>query len=203
MYPLPPGVQPIPESHLLPPRYLVSLQSSPPTKLSKEIPPAGTMPFTIKQNNRITAPGHWQDVRHLILETTSTLNNKPSDVAVLYPSNPVEEVDIFLDTLDWSHIADTPLQITNTLTSPHPLRPTANGRRATTYTLRSTHVTEFSNVIFRYLFRSPPFILRNAKPFLFRPTTHRKIPRILYDGWTRRVMGLYYSSETNNRRSPL
>jgi sulfite reductase alpha subunit-like flavoprotein len=116
-YPLPPGIPPIPEHELLPPRYLVSLKEA-----STSIEPITSRPLAsflcnVKQNQRITAPGHWQDVRHIILESKDpALDYEPGDIAVVWPQNPKEEVDIFLDTLHWTDIADTPLTITSAST---------------------------------------------------------------------------------------
>lgn len=65
----------------------------------------------------MTAPDHWQDVRHIILEfEPSIASYEPGDIAVIWPENPKEEVDIFLETLNWTNIADSPLTITTMLT---------------------------------------------------------------------------------------
>lgn len=123
LYPLPPRLVPIPEDELLPPRYQVSLNPSPGVSYEKQSPPLDSFPCTVKQNQRMTAQGHWQDVRHIILESQrSELNYEPGDIAVIWPENPKEEVDIFLETLHWTDIADTPLIITTMLTGTLPTR---------------------------------------------------------------------------------
>lgn len=116
-YPLPAGIVPIPENELLPPRYLVKRQTpATPFKLT-DIPPYNSFPCTVLQNQKITAPGHWQDVRHIILTFKDlAIKYEPGDIAEVWPENPKEEVDIFLDTLRWTEIADLPLHITSTLT---------------------------------------------------------------------------------------
>ena len=120
LFPLSGTMTPIPEDRLLPPRYTVAFASSNPP-LSSNSSPLNSFPCKVKQNKRITAPGHWQDVRHIILESQNpTLAYEPGDIAVLYPSNPPEEVEAFLDTLHWTEIADEPLSITHALTSPLP-----------------------------------------------------------------------------------
>jgi sulfite reductase alpha subunit-like flavoprotein len=118
LYPLPTGLVPIPEDELLPPRYLISLNFSRNTADMKELLPLDSFPCKVKQNQRMTAPGHWQDVRHIILESEQLGLNyyEPGDIAVVWPENPKDEVDIFLETLHWAAIADTPLTITTMLT---------------------------------------------------------------------------------------
>ena len=80
----------------------------------------------------MTAQGHWQDVRYIILESHSpALDYEPGDIAVIWPENPKEEVEIFLDTLHWTEIADTPLTIVPLLRGISPRRThTSNYRRA-------------------------------------------------------------------------
>jgi sulfite reductase alpha subunit-like flavoprotein len=120
LYPLPTGLIPIPDNELLPPRYIVSLCAFGATSIVKESPPLDSFPCKVKQNRRITAPGHWQDVRHIILESQDPgLDYEPGDIAVVWPENAKEEVDIFLDTLHWTDIADSPLTITSALTGTH------------------------------------------------------------------------------------
>jgi len=114
---MPPNMTPIPEDQLLPPRFLVALQPDRGTVKPVEIPPPGSFKSKVTQNKRITAPGHWQDVRHVILESHDpALTYEPGDIAVLWPENLKEEVDSFLDILHWTEIADTPLSISNMLT---------------------------------------------------------------------------------------
>jgi sulfite reductase alpha subunit-like flavoprotein len=109
------ALPPIPEDELLPPRYKVVLASNSP--LQGQSNPLGSFPCKVKQNKRITAQGHWQDVRHIILESQNpTLSYEPGDIAELYPLNPSDEVDAFLDILHWSNIADSPLSLTHVLT---------------------------------------------------------------------------------------
>lgn len=89
---------------------------------ASELPPADSFQCRVKQNQRMTANGHWQDVRHIILQPpNSALDYEPGDIAVVWPENPKEDVEVFLDTLHWTDVADTPLTITTMLpgTSPH------------------------------------------------------------------------------------
>jgi len=115
--PLPKGLSPIPDDKLLPPRFSVVLQNTKSQLEVKEVPPPESASCVVKQNKRITAPGHWQDVRHIILEfPQGALSYQPGDIAEVCPQNPKEEVDVFLDTLHWTQIADVPLTLTTNLT---------------------------------------------------------------------------------------
>ena len=117
LYPIPERFLAIPEDKLLPPRYLVALNTAPGIVRVNQLPPEGSLMCKIKQNRRMTAQGHWQDVRHIILESqNSALDYEAGDIAVVWPENPKEEVEIFLDTLRWTDIADNPLTIKTKLT---------------------------------------------------------------------------------------
>jgi sulfite reductase alpha subunit-like flavoprotein len=120
LFPLSAAMTVIPEDELLPPRYKVSLASSNPPN-STQSNPLDLFPCTLIRNKRITAPGHWQDVRHIIVSSQNPIiNYEPGDIAVIYPQNPPEEVNAFLDILHWSNIADHPLLLTYALTGSLP-----------------------------------------------------------------------------------
>ena len=117
LFPMPLGMTPIPEDKLLPPRYSVSLEAEDSTANEQDLHPLNSFLCTVTQNERITAQGHWQDVRHIVLKAQDpSLHYEPGDIAVLYPKNPKEDVDIFLDTLHWTDVADIPLKVTSTST---------------------------------------------------------------------------------------
>ncbi|ORE04617.1 riboflavin synthase domain-like protein [Rhizopus microsporus var. microsporus] len=63
------------------------------------------------QNTRITAPDHFQDVRHIEL-ASDQLAYQPGDIAVIMPQNLREEVDMFLGLMGWSEYADQMIRIT-------------------------------------------------------------------------------------------
>lgn len=158
-YPMPPGITPISEDELLPPRYLVSLQEANTSAKPIITRPLASFPCTVKQNQRITAQGHWQDVRHIILESkTPDLDYEPGDIAVVWPENPKEEVDIFLDTLHWTNIADTPLSITSSDTGINP-GGSSNRRQISPNSIQTTYSTDFSHIVSGYLFCPSSFIL--------------------------------------------
>ena len=119
---MPAGLIPIPEEELPSPRYLVIRQRTAANIKSIEIPPDNSFPCTVLQNKRATAQDHWQDVRHIVLNFKDhAINYEPGDIAEVWPENPKEEVEIFLDSLRWTEIADAPLQI-STPVSGEPLR---------------------------------------------------------------------------------
>lgn len=122
---MPAGLVPIPEEEL-PPRYLVIRRPTAAHNKYIEIPPDNSFPCTVLQNKRVTAQGHWQDVRHIVLNFEDhAINYEPGDIAEVWPENPKEEVEIFLDSLRWTEIADAPLQISTTA-SGEPLRTRIN-----------------------------------------------------------------------------
>ena len=82
--------------------------------------------FTVKleKNNRLTPETHWQDVRHIQLESKAALVYDPGDVLTIYPKNRPEDVDSFLDKMDWKSIADQTLKfVQNKLTSTRDIHP--------------------------------------------------------------------------------
>lgn len=68
----------------------------------------------VVSNNRITAEGHFQDVRHLIIESSDkSLKYEPGDTLALYPPNDDHHVQLLLELQPhWLEIADKPLVIT-------------------------------------------------------------------------------------------
>jgi len=57
--------------------------------------PAGVSHVPLVSNARLTAPSHYQDVRHVVLDTSAGagLAYEPGDVCVVYPSNPPDAVE--------------------------------------------------------------------------------------------------------------
>lgn len=72
----------------------------------------------IDQVKRITAEDHFQDVRHVVIETPD-LNFEPGDSAVLYPVNEDRNVQLFLELQPhWLARADKPLKINGLIDIP-------------------------------------------------------------------------------------
>eukprot|EP00124_Ichthyophonus_hoferi_P000294 Ihof_evm20s10 gene=Ihof_evmTU20s10 len=80
---------PVPETRGLDP----FLEGAQPGMYTKEQP----MSVRLKENRRMTPQGHWQDVRHIELETNDMLTYGPGDVLNVRPSNLVDNVAYFID----------------------------------------------------------------------------------------------------------
>lgn len=66
---------------------------------------------SVKANKRLTKEGHFQDVRHLIIESANLLY-VPGDTVALYPSNDDASVEALIQLQPhWIPIADKPLVI--------------------------------------------------------------------------------------------
>lgn len=128
-YPLPPGLEPIPEDQVLPPRWSLGpaleavnttsngvekgpkplLNGSPPTRLLS-IPGGHTA--TLSSNVRLTPSTHWQDVRLTTFNIpTPDFQTNPGDCLTVYPKNFPEDVDRLINLMDWTSVADTPLDL--------------------------------------------------------------------------------------------
>ncbi|KAI9486679.1 MAG: hypothetical protein EXX96DRAFT_550063 [Benjaminiella poitrasii] len=82
-------------------------------KAEKQITLAGEFDLIVKENKRITAPDHFQDVRHIALTCKdASFSYEPGDIAVITPQNLAAEVDLFLEQMSWSEYADALIQIT-------------------------------------------------------------------------------------------
>ncbi|KAF6225498.1 hypothetical protein HO133_009498 [Letharia lupina] len=69
---------------------------------------------TLEKNRRLTPSTHWQDVRHLEFSSNHPIAYGPGDVLTIFPKNFPEDVDRLLQRLDWTDIADKPIQFTPT-----------------------------------------------------------------------------------------
>lgn len=67
---------------------------------------------TVKQNDRITASDHFQDVRHIAIELDLDISYYPGDTISLFPVNDDNSVELLLQLQPhWIPLADKPLQI--------------------------------------------------------------------------------------------
>ncbi|KAM9940504.1 hypothetical protein OXX80_000045 [Metschnikowia pulcherrima] len=65
---------------------------------------------TLVQNQRVTSPDHFQDVRHVTIESDAVLEYVPGDTLGLYPQNDARSVQLLLESQPhWLAIADKPL----------------------------------------------------------------------------------------------
>src|SRR5690606_21807454 len=123
MYPLPPGLEIIPQDVLFQNSFSIRFDdendsSSSTFSLSNinselEEIERGTYPATLSLNDRITVQSHNQDVRHIELEIRDPTfpGYLPGDVLTVRPKNLKADVDEFLKYYGWLDIADKPLTI--------------------------------------------------------------------------------------------
>lgn len=64
----------------------------------------------LEANKRITPNDHWQDVRHMIFKSRKPANYEPGDVLTIFPQNRVEDVDGLISLMQWTEVADRPVQ---------------------------------------------------------------------------------------------
>ncbi|KAH7067787.1 NADPH dependent diflavin oxidoreductase-like protein 1 [Paraphoma chrysanthemicola] len=142
-YPIPEGVEPIPDDVLLDPNWILDfadttspssngtsssitpsdIDAPPPTLL----PIPNSIPATLNSNTRVTPPTHWQDVRHLKFSLPGIHPYAPGDTLTIYPRNFSSDVSAFLSLMNWTSIADRPLHFVPSSpsvpsTSPLPIR---------------------------------------------------------------------------------
>ncbi|GFT20663.1 NADPH-dependent diflavin oxidoreductase 1 [Nephila pilipes] len=94
----------IPDNVPLPPRYTVKFfeYSSTTTNVNSDIYNRNKLfPLaTLKKNQRVTPDDHFQSVHILEFKIESDVHYEPGDVAVVWPENPIEEVEDFLALLN-------------------------------------------------------------------------------------------------------
>ncbi|KAI5811291.1 hypothetical protein DFH27DRAFT_589178 [Peziza echinospora] len=120
-YPLPPGLQAIPDSQPLPPKYVLEfdgdstgISASNEASTEVHIPRPGSKIATLQHNTRVTPQTHFQDSRHIKFSTDEPISYSPGDVLSLHPQNIPEDVAEFLALQGWDEIADRPLKIVPT-----------------------------------------------------------------------------------------
>ena len=74
------------------------------------IPIENGITVTVADNKRLTPENHWQDVRHLVLETNNIVPYDPGDAIAVQPKNPHKEVEYLISLMNWDHIADRPVE---------------------------------------------------------------------------------------------
>ena len=119
LFPLASGLSPIPENILLQPQWLLgkadqfnsSRQDAAPV-VDSSYQNAATdtaLDVTLESNDRVTAEGHWQDVRLLKFKASEATDYEPGDILTVYPENAPEDIDNLLKLLGWQDIADVPI----------------------------------------------------------------------------------------------
>lgn len=142
-YPLGDGISPLPEDELLGPKWKLSLVEDVAgsshctvpmnnelrrqrSYIGHETPLQGYLlnkdakqgphglTITLENNQRLTPREHWQDVRQFIFTTPLSVAYEPGDVLIIYPKNRQEDVDLFISMMQWTEIADSPVQCIHT-----------------------------------------------------------------------------------------
>lgn len=115
LYPLPDGVSVYETETLLSPVFPITIHSKKPKRLTKDIKGVQLSRQSesdkvysgrVVKNDRITAKSHFQDVRHLVLDTEEEAFYDPGDTIALYPTNDPKDVQELLDDQGWDDIAD-------------------------------------------------------------------------------------------------
>lgn len=134
-FPIPGGLNPIPDDSILPPRWTlapalervsnearlantVSIDDIPSTPVypsSRLLPIPDGLDARLVEVRRLTPENHWQDVRLVAFDlpnnSTGHLQCNPGDCLTLYPKNFTEDVQRLITTMGWESIADTPLDL--------------------------------------------------------------------------------------------
>jgi sulfite reductase alpha subunit-like flavoprotein len=91
-----------------------------------DVPSSSLLPIkdthltTLDTNDRVTTENHFQDVRLLSFHLQTPIPYLPGACAVIYPKNFPSDVQSFIDLMSWNTIADEPLTLHPTTSSPTP-----------------------------------------------------------------------------------
>ncbi|KAJ5628629.1 hypothetical protein N7490_010857 [Penicillium lividum] len=141
-HPLPPGQHPIPDDVQLPPKWILQLKgdtsvvvTKPPTEdqtvqtdeypgltnLDYDIRPLpDTLTASLDENRRVTPQNHWQDVRRISLTVPESVSYAPGDMIAITPKSSPTDVQTLLDITGWNDIADKPIALVPTQSTPSP-----------------------------------------------------------------------------------
>ncbi|KAM9441401.1 NADPH-dependent diflavin oxidoreductase 1 [Clarias gariepinus] len=132
LYPPPSNLSPLRDEDLLPPRYVFHFLDDAtekpvvkPSLADGQAPPSSARPFPARvvSNQRVTAPGHFQDVRHIEFDITgSNIQYSAGDVLMMRPCNSPEDVDQFCQLLRLNPDHYFVLTATDNDTAPVPVR---------------------------------------------------------------------------------
>ncbi|KAF2730666.1 riboflavin synthase domain-like protein [Polyplosphaeria fusca] len=153
-YPLPAGLEPIPESVLLDPKWHLDLvdssqhpsyphseatSSSASVPLQDTLDVFGGLAARVRSNERLTPTTHWQDVRHLTLDMPDFHPYVPGDTLTIYPKNLSVDVNELLKIMGWDAFADMPIKFVHfsSATSTTAPLPVSNISSQTILTLRA------------------------------------------------------------------
>ncbi|KAI0920248.1 hypothetical protein AcV5_010040 [Taiwanofungus camphoratus] len=114
LYPLPPGVEILPDTTLPPPRVSITNTGKAPPYMF--IQDSDCHIATVLCNRRITAEDWYQDVRHFEFEFDDDIRYDPGDIAIVHPEAVPAHVEAFLASIGYANIADEAICIEHTLT---------------------------------------------------------------------------------------
>lgn len=126
-FPLKEGRHPIPDDVRIPPKWILdryvlkeedgetgakqpfrAQESDSVDRDTRPLP--GSISATLTANTRMTPSSHWQDVRHLVLASSESINYAPGDILHITPRNFPQDVDRLIALMGWGEQADVPLQ---------------------------------------------------------------------------------------------
>ncbi|KNZ54663.1 hypothetical protein VP01_288g8 [Puccinia sorghi] len=115
--PLPHGLTPIPPTTCLPPSFRLEHESLLQHPIPSRTPQTNSTHLDshlaiLTKNQRLTAPVHWQDTRHIELEFDETLQFDPGSVCEILPENSPEDVDKLFKLMKWSDLSETVYKLT-------------------------------------------------------------------------------------------
>jgi sulfite reductase alpha subunit-like flavoprotein len=97
----------ISDNVLLPPSFRMEFIQDKGADYPDHITLPGEFDLTVKQNTRITATDHFQEVRHVeLISESPDFKYEPGDIAVITPQNLIADVDLFFEQLGWTEHAD-------------------------------------------------------------------------------------------------
>ncbi|KAI8893213.1 hypothetical protein BC833DRAFT_625093 [Globomyces pollinis-pini] len=106
LFPMPKGLEIIPANILPPSTYAIEMLDSECTNSVLEVE-NGEYKAQVKTNKLITAPTHFQDIRHFEFTVDDNeFQYAAGDIMVIYPQNLSERVKEVLEYFGWSDIAD-------------------------------------------------------------------------------------------------
>lgn len=121
--------------------------------------------FRVKlvENQRVTPPNHWQDVRLLTLYMESENEYEPGDTITIYPKNFPEDVQTLIDLMEWNKVADEPLKFEATY---------PNFMADPLFATSPTGLYPLKNSTLRQLLTHNLDITAIPKPFFFQHIAH-------------------------------
>ncbi|KAH8172787.1 flavodoxin domain-containing protein [Sarocladium implicatum] len=168
-HPHPEGLQPIADDEVLPakwslePAFAASPAPGPVQEPQPAIPAAEDLPpveplslpkgwaATISEKKRLTPKTHWQDVQLVSFDIPSQsdgtkLRCVPGDCLTIYPKNFPSDVQRLLTAMDWTSIADQPLDLSLCPSLPRGLHTLSSSSCTTTLRTLLLHNIDFTAV---------------------------------------------------------